>query len=90
MSADETLQSVQNVLRGCLEDGMDPEGVRLLLELAEKASGPRRRLPSGTGRTFTRAECAEPGCPWENTDGCRFTGEHRFENRTYALVEDDG
>lgn len=91
--SDETLKSVANVLRGCLEEGMDPEGVRFLLEMLESAPKSRSRGEKTavvrTVKTMTRAECVEPGCEWRDTPVCRRTGEHRFEKRTYALVDDD-
>lgn len=87
MSDRDTLQTVKAVLSGVRDEGLDPEGVRILLEMIDgKRKTSVRTVPAGA-RQITRAECVEPGCQWENSTMCRFTGEHRFEERTYALVE---
>lgn len=83
------MQTVRNVLSGVQDDGLDPEGVRLLLEMIAGTGKPPKTPVSTASVLITRAECVEPGCQWENSPMCRFTGEHRHKLRTYALVEDE-
>jgi hypothetical protein len=90
MNADTILASVANILRETGDDGIDGEGVRLILrQIGAAKVVPDDKAKSvaltDSGWELQRAECIEPTCPWVNTDQCRYG--HPKAVRTYALVD---